>query len=164
MDCLGLLQNTYHTYDSSVHQIWLKSFYFIFFGKKKSDNSSWIFPPQMARHFEKWNTYSNCHFYFFLLFFSWHLMSIVVPFSFSGSKVIKLFFGNAKFSRNYLLEVSKFKKIIGEEEKIQKLMETRGVLFARSVHHFQTHLSNISLSYNLVEHYFSPFLQKRKKQ
>ncbi len=90
-------------------------------------------------------------------------MSIVVPFSFSGLKVIKLLFGNAKFSRNYLLEVSKFKKIIGEEDKIQKLMKSRGVLFARPVHHLQTHVSNISLSYNLVEHYFSPFLPKKKK-
>jgi hypothetical protein len=36
-----------------------------------------------------------------------------VPFSFSGFKIIKLFSGNAKFSRNHLLEVSKFKKIIG---------------------------------------------------
>jgi hypothetical protein len=53
-------------------------------------------------------------------------MSIVVPFSFSGLKVIKLFFENAKFSGNYLLEVSKFKKIIGGGGDNTKIDENLG--------------------------------------
>jgi len=51
--------------------------------------------------------------------------------------IIKLFFVNAKFSRNYLFEMLKFAKICK-----------------------YSIIDNIFLFYNLVEHYVSSFLQK----
>ncbi len=44
--------------------------------------------------------------------------------TFSGLAVFKLLFKNAKFSRNYLFEMTKFKDIT-REGKIQKLVEKK---------------------------------------
>ncbi len=49
-----------------------------FWNKKKSNNSSWIFPPQMAGHFEKWNAYSNCRCFFLFFVFLKHPTSFFI--------------------------------------------------------------------------------------
>jgi hypothetical protein len=52
----------------------------------------------------------------------------------SCSAIIKLiFFVNVRFSRNYMFEMSKFKKIT-EEGKIQKLVETHKLSYFKPVH------------------------------
>jgi hypothetical protein len=62
--------------------------------------------------------------------------------------------------------MSKFKEIT-RGDKIQKSMKIRSFLVSSQTHHCRANypiIDNISLSYNLVEQYVSPFLPKKKKK
>jgi hypothetical protein len=62
--------------------------------------------------------------------------------------------------------MSKFKEIT-RGDKIQKSMQIQKLSCFKPAHHCRANypiIDNISLSYNLVEHYVSPFLQKKKEE
>jgi hypothetical protein len=52
----------------------------------------------------------------------WEWPSYAYHSTFSSSAIIEIFWGNAKFSKNYLFEMLKFKKFL--EGKIKILVET----------------------------------------
>jgi hypothetical protein len=62
--------------------------------------------------------------------------------------------------------MSKFKEIT-REDKIQKSMKIQKLSCFKPAHHCRANypiIDNISLSYNLVEHYVYPFLPKKKEK
>ncbi len=62
--------------------------------------------------------------------------------------------------------MSKFKEIT-RGDKIQKSMKIQKLSCFKPAHHCRANypiIDNISLSYNLVEHYDSPFLPKKRRR
>jgi len=66
---------------------------------------------------------------------------------------------------NYLFQMSKFKEIT-REDKIQKSMKIQKLSCFKPAHNCRANypiIDNISLSYNLVEHYVYPFFKIKKR-